>query len=411
MENMVSYTPYLRRLDDEGHLMEQLLKSWVEVGSGSRNLPGLEKMLSMLCEAFTALEARMEIVPLQPQDLVQPDGSLISMPLGRALCVSKRPHAPLRVLLSIHYDTVYGTDHPFRTCELLDANTMRGPGTADAKGGLVVLLKSLEALESTPWAEHLGWEVILGPDEEVGSPGSSSLLADASGRAHLGLIFEPSRSDGTLVGSRKGSGVYSILARGKSAHAGRNPQDGRNAIDALAYFIVELHTLLERRAGVVLNVAHVQGGGPANVVPDLAFCRLNVRTETPEDQQRVDSDIAFTAENIGRERGISMDLHRDSQRPPKALDDRTVKLMDLMTGCGNDLGIPMQWGSSGGASDGNILAAAGLPTLDSLGVRGGNLHSSEEYVLLDSLVERTKLTALFLMKLASGEIGWPPGTD
>ncbi len=391
--------------------MERLLKSWVEVGSGSRNLPGLEKMLSMLCEAFTVLEAKMEIVPLQPQELLQPDGSLVSIPLGRALSVSKRPNAPLRVLLSIHYDTVYDADHPFRTWEILGENTMRGPGAADAKGGLLVLLKSLEALEQTPWAANLGWEVILGPDEEVGSSGSAPLLVKASARNHLGLIFEPSRSDGTLVSARKGSGVYSLLARGKAAHAGRNPHEGRNAIDAVAYFIVELHNLLEQRRGVVLNVAHVQGGGPANVVPDLTFCRFNVRTETPEDRQRVDSDIVLAAETIGRERGVSMELHRDSQRPPKVLDGRTVKLMDLMTGCGKELGMPMQWGSSGGASDGNILAAAGLPTLDSLGVRGGNLHSSEEYVMLDSLVERAKLTSLFLMKLASGEIRWPPGVD
>lgn len=386
--------------------MRHLLASWVDVGSGSRNIPGLDTMLAHLVGAFGILEGDMTIVPLQPQELLQPDGSLTSVPLGKALSVRKRPGASLRVLLNIHYDTVYDSDHPFQKHDFLDENTMRGPGIADAKGGLVILLKSLETLEHSPWAENLGWEVLLGPDEEVGSPGSTPLLIQAAERNHLGLIFEPSRSDGTLVNSRKGSGVYSVLARGKAAHAGRNPQEGRNAVDALAYLIVELHGLLGHREGVVLNVAHVFGGGPANVVPDTAFCRFNVRTETPDDQQQVDADLVVAAETISRERGVSLELHRDSLRPPKPLDNRTVELMSLIADCGEELGIPIQWGPSGGASDGNILGAAGLPTLDSLGVRGGNLHSNEEYALLDSLVERAKLTALFLMKLASGDIQW-----
>lgn len=411
VEKMKAYAPYLKRLDEEAPLMRRLLASWADVGSGSRNIPGLDAMLSHLRGAFAVPGGEMNVVPLAPQELLQPDGSIIQMPLGKALTIVKRPEAPLRVLLSIHYDTVYDSDHPFRKYELLDADTMRGPGVADAKGGLVVLLKALEALEQTPWAANLGWEVILVPDEEIGSPGSGPLLIRAAARAHLGLIFEPSRSDGTLVNSRKGSGVYSVFAKGKAAHAGRNPQEGRNAIDALAYFIVELHGLVEEQSGVVLNVAHVQGGGPANVVPDKAFCRFNFRTETPGDQERVDSDLAALMETIGRTREVSMKIHIDSLRPPKVLDERTVKLMDLMTDCGEELGIPIRWGSSGGASDGNILGAAGLPTLDSLGVRGGNLHSSEEYVRLDSLEERAKLTGLFLMKLASGEIEWPRRKD
>ena len=159
-------------------------------------------------------------------------------------------------------DTVYAVDHPFQKSVRIDDKILRGPGATDAKGGIVVMLVVLQAFERSPWAEKVGWEVLINPDEEIGSPGSAPLLIQAAKRNHLGLVFEPSLPDGNLVGARKGSGNFTVIARGKAAHAGRDPQLGRNAIDALARFIVALASLDDSGDATTTNVGSHPGGRP-----------------------------------------------------------------------------------------------------------------------------------------------------
>jgi len=384
--------------------MIDLLTRWGNVNSGSHNLPGLNEMLGLLEEEFTVLGGETERVELAPKQLDDSSGAAVQVPLGRALLIRKRLTAPVRPLLCCHMDTVYSADHLFQKAVRVADNILKGPGVTDAKGGLVVMLAALQAFERSPWAEKAGWEVLINPDEEIGSPGSASLLIQAAKRNHLGLVFEPSFPDGNLVGARKGSGNFTVIARGKAAHAGRNPQLGRNAIDALARFIVGLTALADSGEAITTNVGYIQGGGPVNVVPDLAECRFNVRVTTTDDQGSFEDGLKRLAEEINRTDGISLELHGGFSRPPKPLDAKTLKLLEQVAACGRDLGLPLQWLPTGGACDGNNLAAAGLTTIDSLGVTGGDIHSSEEYILLDSLVERAKLTALLLMKLAAGEI-------
>ena len=206
------------------------------------------------------------------------------------------------------------------------------------------------------------------------------------------------------MGARKGSGNFTVIARGKAAHAGRNPQLGRNAIDALARFIVGLASLDDAGGAITTNVGYIQGGGPVNVVPDRAVCRFNVRVTTADEQRAFEDGLKRLSEEINRIDGISLELQGGFTRPPKPLNAKTLKLLEQVAACGRDLGLSLKWRPTGGACDGNNLAAAGLTTIDSLGVTGGDIHSPEEYVLLDSLPERAKLTALLLMKLAAGEI-------
>jgi glutamate carboxypeptidase len=218
------------------------------------------------------------------------------------------------------------------------------------------------------------------------------------------LVFEPCFSDGALVGSRKGSGNFSVIARGKAAHAGREPHLGRNAINALAQFIVALNAFASSERGIAVNVGSISGGGPVNVVPDLAQCRFNVRVDTAQDQVVLEEYLARVTEGEKQGHGTSLERYGSFSRPPKPLDWTTLGLLQGVSECGRDLGLSIEWRPSGGACDGNNLAAAGLPTVDSLGVRGGEIHSPREYLVLDSLLERAKLTALFLMKLAAGDI-------
>jgi glutamate carboxypeptidase len=395
---MLDYSTYLRRLEQQRDSMIGLLTQWADTNSQSHNISGLNEMISALEDAYKVLKAESQRIDL----VAEPWGSAEKLPLGQALVLRKRSTAPVRVFLCCHMDTVYPPDHPFQKCELMEDNILRGPGVADAKGGLVVMLKALETLEQSPWAEQVGWEVLINPDEEIGSPGSGALLVEAARNNHLGLVFEPSFPDGNLVGDRKGSGNFNVTVRGRAAHAGREPYMGRNAINALARFIVELNEASEN--GITINVGYVEGGGPVNVVPDLAICRFNVRVMTLEDQVFFEEHVEGLVKEFNQLDGISLELEGRFARPPKPLDGKTVALLDHIAECGSELGLNIEWRTSGGSCDGNNLAAAGLPTVDSLGVTGGGIHSADEYVAVDSLIERAKLTALLLMKLAAGEI-------
>ena len=226
---MLAAEPQLKWLAGQHDRMVDLLIRWANINSGSGNVAGLERMLSELTNAFAPLDGSVEILELQPHKTVNLEGRIVEMPLGEAVFVRKRPRAPVKVFLCIHMDTVYPADHPFQTCTRIDENRLQGPGVADAKGGILIMLKALEALERSRWAERIGWEVLVSPDEELGSPGSAPILADAATRNHVGLIFEPALPVGSVVGARKGSGNFVAVVRGRSAHAGRDPASARRA--------------------------------------------------------------------------------------------------------------------------------------------------------------------------------------
>jgi glutamate carboxypeptidase len=340
-----------------------------------------------------------------PKDCeIDPAGHRVETPIADAISIRKRPAAPIKIFLCIHMDTVYGPEHPFQTVRQVDGNTINGPGVADAKGGLCVMLIALEALERSPFADQIGWEVLINSDEEIGSPGSGPLLKQCAQRNQIGLLFEPALPDGALVGERKGSGNFDAIIRGRSAHAGRDFHHGRNAMHAAAALVVALDELNRTMPGVTVNVGRIDGGGPSNVVPDLAVVRFNCRIPTPHFQARLEGELKRIVEEIDQRDGINVELIGGFRSPPKIVDPPTQKLFDQVADCGRELGLSLTWRSSGGVSDGNKLAAAGLPVIDTLGPRGGNLHSTEEFLLLDSLTERAKLTALLLMKLGAGEI-------
>lgn len=401
------YAPYLQWIDTQYQAMVELLLNWSAINSGSHHLAGLNHMRQALITTFGTLGGTLEEITLEPMPMVDSSGELVEIPLGKALRISKRPQARHQVLLGGHMDTVFAADHPFQKTTWRDANTLNGPGVADLKGGLVIMLKALEALERSPYAAAIGWEVLINPDEEIGSPGSAPLLAASAQRHQFGLIFEPALADGTLAGARKGSGNFTAVVHGRAAHAGREHPLGRNAIVALAEFIGAIAALTGQQPGITVNPGKIEGGGPVNIVPELAICRFNIRVATPEEQAWVKQRLGAICQDIDSREGISLTLHGGFGRPPKVLDARTVNLFRMIAACGAELGIPIQWRATGGCCDGNNLAAAGLPNVDTLGVRGGHIHSSDEFVLLDSLTERARLTALLLMKLGSGELAWP----
>ena len=390
---MVNFQPRLDWLDTQAVRMGELTAEWSNLPSGSRDAAGLTRMRGVLATTFGQL-APVEEIALSGTD-------------ARALRLRRRPEAPRQILLVGHYDTVFGPEHPFR--RVLPSDPARpgilcGPGVADMKGGLVVLWHALAALEgAAPEAvAGLGWEVLLNPDEEIGSPHSGALLAEAAGRHRLGLVFEPALPDGGLASARKGSGNFTVTAHGRAAHAGRDFAAGRNAVAALAAFIVGADRMNGKREGVTVNVAAVQGGGPVNVVPDRAECVLNVRTVRPGDEAWAQDGLRELAA-AAAPAGVRLELAGAFTSPPKPADPRVDALLHALAGCAAELGQPpLTWGPTGGTCDGNRLLAAGLPNVDNLGPRGGGLHSDGEWIELASLPERARLVAWFLAGLAAG---------
>lgn len=416
---LAPYQPHLDWLAAQYPHMVQLTQNWSAINSGSTHLAGLAQMAKVLEDNFYWLETPVERLDLAPMQTIADDGSVRTQPLGQVLRLRKRPEAPIQVLLVGHYDTVYGADHPFQIPEFLDEHTLRGPGVADLKGGLVVMLKALECLERSEWKERIGWEVILNPDEEIGSIGSDPILKEAAARAQLGLIYEPSLPDGMLAGARKGSGNFTLVVKGREAHAGRNPEEGRNAVVAASELAVALAKCAQQRPGILINPARILGGGALNVVPDHAILRFNVRTGTPEDElwmlETLHELVAFyngSTSDRGKKDayasclprdGFTISVHGNFTRAPKPMCLRNSSLFQSMAETARNLNQELRWRDTGGACDGNNLYRHGLPNIDTLGVRGGAIHSDQEFAILPSLLERAQLSALFLMQLAKGD--------
>lgn len=373
--------------------LRDLLTRWCNQNSGSASPAGLAAMLKLL---------QAEFGRLGPAEAVALEGTA-----AKALRLRVRPAAPVQLLFSGHYDTVYDADHPFQTCTLLSPDRLRGPGTADMKGGLVVMLAALQAFEKTPHAAKLGYEILIGPDEEIGSQGTAPLLEAAAKRHRLGLVFEPARANGDLVKSRKGTGIFTLTCHGRAAHAGRAPEAGRNAILALCDILPRAEALTRELPGVMVNVGSISGGGAANIVPDHAEAVINARvTGRGDDAVFLKRLHEICAPWHARE-GYRIEIGGGFNRAPKVETPAETALFGEWRRCGRELGVDFDWQHVGGGSDGNLLSAAGLANLDGLGCIGDHLHSPEEFCHLPSLTARAQVAALFLHRVAAGEISLP----
>lgn len=383
---------------DSQHLLDQV-QTWAAINSGSGNLNGLAITAGLLADAFSALPGEIELIAPDQVDRVLNNGSIETVTHGHHLLVTVRPAAATQLLFTGHMDTVFPVDHEFQETSWLDDGTLNGPGVADMKGGIAVMLGALQAAENSGALAHAGYQILINSDEEVGSPSSARLIAELARDKLAALTYEPALADGTLAGARGGSGNFSIIITGKAAHAGRNPDDGRNAVLAAADLALRLKRL--SRDGLSVNPAKIDGGGPNNVVPDHAILRVNFRPRTPEIVVQTDMDLRRTISDIERDHDVTTHLHGSFGRPPKPIDDKAARLFNLVKQCGEDLGLPIAWRASGGVCDGNNIAACGVPVVDTMGVRGGNIHSSDEFLVVESLLERARLSALTIMRLAA----------
>ncbi len=379
-------------------MLDQTL-AWAAVNSGTGNLAGLKTVAATLADAFAALPGEVALLEADPVEAVLPDGAIRTAERGRNLHLAVRPEAPVQLLLTGHMDTVYAADHAFQSTRTLADGRINGPGVADMKSGIAIILAALMGLEASPLRSRVGYEVVINSDEETGSHGSAALIARAAKNKVAALTYEPAATpDGLLAGARPGSGNFSIVVTGRSAHAGRHPEDGRNAVLAAADLALRLTKAKGSRLAV--NAARIDGGGPNNVVPDHAILRINMRPATSEDQARAQSHIDAAIAMVAAEHDVRIDLHGGFARPPKPLDPAAERLFGLVGDCGARLGQHIAWSPSGGVCDGNNIAACGVPVVDTMGARGGAIHSADEFLIVESLAERARLSTLVLLELA-----------
>ncbi len=390
------------------NLLKQL-SEYVSIPTGGNYTPGLEKLRSLLIDRLSTLGARIELLPgasapawLTPRTWRVEGGDAAAPPPPPAppTVVARHPAvgASPRVLIVGHLDTVHDPDGPFDTLSLSgDGRRATGPGAVDMKGGLLIALGALEAVAEA--GVELAWTVVLNSDEETGSFGSADALR-AAARAHdLGIVMEPALADGGLALQRMGSGQFMIEIFGRSAHAGRNFADGRSAVVELARTIISLDGLARPQSGTIVNTGPLAGGIVTNTVPDHAACWGNARfadAKTGADLAAAIDGLATAADQLPR-----VVVHRQWNRPAKLTTDGVRRFAEGVRQAADELGQPMPFASTGGVCDGNILADEGLPTLDTLGARGGNLHRDDEYVEVASLVQRTQLLAIVLSRIAT----------
>lgn len=379
------------------------LARWAETNSGSTNLDGLAAMRRLIVEAAAPLDAESAVLDPDPVTALDDAGNRREVEIGPVLSLRKRPTAKRQVLLVGHMDTVFPKSAAFQKITPLDDEVWNGPGVADMKGGLIVMLTALEAFERSAAAKGLGWHVLINADEETGTYGSDRILREAAAAAEFGLDYEPALADGTLAGARKGAGNFTFVATGRAAHAGREHHLGRNAVVHLAKALAAADALNGQRDGITVNVAKAVGGTALNVVPDTATGRVQVRAETPADAVWAAAELKAIAARLAEDDGRTLTLDGRFHRPAKPMTPQLEALFDFVAECGAQLDMRLAHQPTGGCCDGNNLAAAGLPNVDTLGVRGGAIHSDQEFIHLDSLVERAKLSALILMRAAAGD--------
>lgn len=391
----------LCEIDTQTEALAARTEAWSATNSGSFELAGLASMRASLLDAVAVLPGAPEEVALAPSQRIRADGEVAHIEHGASIRVRVRPEAPVQIALTGHYDTVFPAAHAFQK-PWREGELMHGPGVADMKGGIAVMLAALEAFERLPGEKRVGYEVLLNPDEEIGSPASAPLLAALGARAHLGMTYEPAMADGALVDARKGSANYSLAIRGRAAHVGRAFNDGRNAVVAAADAAVALNALNGQRDGVTFNVGAIDGGSAVNVVPEGAVLRFNVRAPDAASATWGEAQVARIVAETNTRDGISAHLHGGFTRPPKPLNDQQRTMVNWTRKAGEALGLDLNFRPSGGVCEGNNLAAAGCPNIDTLGPCGGGLHSDQEFALIPSFAERAKLSFLLLAGVERG---------
>jgi glutamate carboxypeptidase len=320
----------------------------------------------------------------------------------RAVWSPRGAHANGQILVLGHLDTVYDLGTLSRMPFRLSRGRAWGPGAFDMKGGLVLALYAVDALAAAGQLPEKRIVFLWTSDEEIGSGSSRALIEREARRSDAVLVLEPAAGlDGRVKTSRKGVGEIELIATGRAAHAGLNPENGINAIEEIALQIGRISRWNRPRWGITVNAGVIEGGTRTNVIPHHARVLLDVRAARPEDMLTLERKFRALLPSI---EGAKLEIRGGFNRPPMERKNSSA-LYAKARALAMELGVTLGEASVGGGSDGNFTAALGVPTLDGLGAIGEGAHSSGENVVIGKLPERAAILAGLLSYAGLGDAG------
>ena len=356
------------------------LMSWVEIDTPTGSVETIARLVDLIEE---------ELRPLGPEieRIAGRDG------MGDHLIARFSGGPGPGVLVTSHIDTVC----PPGSVSMRQENDRQyGPGIADMKGGGYLALCAMRSLISAAIPLPGPVTLIYNSDEEIGSPTSHKIISTEARRHGAALIPEPARGD-EVITFRKGRAKYTLDFHGVESHAGSAFADGHSAVSEMARAISYLDTLTNLSAGTTVNVGRVRGGSEPNVVAGHAACDIDVRFANDDNAVAVETAIRALEP---QDEAVKIAVSGEIEKPALTRTQQTVAMMEAAREINEGMNVGLTETQSGGGSDGNFTAAAGVPTLDGLGAIGNNWHSPNEHILIEPLARREKLLRELIIRFS-----------
>ncbi|HEX5377654.1 MAG TPA: glutamate carboxypeptidase [Phenylobacterium sp.] len=365
----------------------ELWKQVVNIDSGTGDVEGGRKVAAVLVEQLKALGAVVESVPAEAPGL--PENTVATFTgTGKA-----------RILLIGHIDTVFGPGTVAKWPFSMEGDRLRGPGVGDEKGGVVEAVTALKILKDQSFKSYGKLTFLIETSEERGSPGTRALI-DRLVKSHdVELNLEPGDPPDAVTVWRKGSATIDIDVKGRPAHAGVAPQDGRNAATELVHQLATVETFPHSGDGLTVNLTIIQAGSRYNIIPEDARAQINVRIREKADLDRVQAAFEQSAMTTVIP-DTKVTVSRETSFPPLPNNPSTDALAARAKAIYAPLGLTLGFGGNGGASESALSHEAGTPALDGLGPVGGDFHSDKEWVDLKSVTPRLYLLTKLIMELS-----------
>jgi glutamate carboxypeptidase len=364
----------------------QLLEQIVNIDSGTADVQGGTKIAAVLIPRLEALGMSIESVPAEEPGL--PPNTVATLKgTGKG-----------RILMIGHIDTVFEPGTAQRRPFHADDLRIYGPGVADEKAGVIEGIYALQILHKLGFRNFRQIVYLIETSEERGSTGSRALIDKLLADTDVELNLEPGDHPDKITVWRKGSATFYIDVKGRAAHAGIAPQDGRNAATELIHQVQGIDAFPRSGDGITANLTVMQAGTRSNIIPEDASAQINVRVRDPADFDRVEQALRKNAETTVVP-DTKVTIKRTPAFPPFPDNPATNKLAALAQQIYAGIGRKLETGWNGGASESGLAAAAGVPALDGLGPAGGGYHSDQEYANLDTVTPRLYLLTQLLMEL------------
>lgn len=382
----------LKKAEAEQKSYLATVKELVDIDTGTGQALGLKTVSAMLVERLKGLGAEVTTTPATPS-------------AGDNIVGTLKGTGSKNFLLMVHYDTVFGPGTAAKRPFKLDGERAYGPGVADAKGGVAMILHSLQLLQDQKFNDFGTLTVLFNPDEETGSAGSKKIIAELARQQDYVFSYEPPDRDAVTVATNGINGVF-LDVKGKSSHAGSAPEAGSNAAMELAHQMLQLKDLGDPAKGTTVNWTLIKGGEKRNIIPSSASAEADMRYADLSETDRVLAD----AQRIAAKKlidGTEVTLRLEKGRPPLAKNPGSEQLAKAAQALYGKIGrniepIAMRFGTDAGYA--YMPGSAKPAVLETMGVVGAGLHADDEYIELSSIAPRLYLTVALITQLSGADV-------